>query len=136
MSVQLIDCAGCEKRISEEDVKKNRVVSLLDRMWHKNHIHCVFCKLPISDGRVFRSTIDDLKPACYVCHIQTAHPSCFGCTLPVTERALTAFGRLFHVDCFRCSSCNKPIPQKKGFYERDLQLYDDACYMLHIRDAP
>uniref|UniRef100_A0A2Q4S622 LIM zinc-binding domain-containing protein n=1 Tax=Caenorhabditis japonica TaxID=281687 RepID=A0A2Q4S622_CAEJA len=134
--VELLNCGGCRRHISEEDVKKNRVVRLFDRMWHQDHIQCVYCKLHISDGRIFRSTLDALQPACYVCHIQTTHPSCVDCSLPVIERGVTAFGRLFHVDCFRCAHCNKTIPQRRGFYEHDLLLYDDVCYMLHVNNVP
>ncbi|CAL2030278.1 unnamed protein product [Caenorhabditis brenneri] len=135
-SIELINCGGCKKRILEEEVKKDQIVSMFNRLWHKEHIECVYCKLQIPDGRYFRSTVDPLKPSCYACHIQTTHPACVGCSLPVIERGLIAFDRLFHADCFRCAICNKTIPQRKGFYERDLMLYDDVCYMMYIKDAP
>ncbi|CAA96598.1 LIM zinc-binding domain-containing protein [Caenorhabditis elegans] len=135
MTIEFINCAGCKAKIAEEDVEKNKVVFFLNRMWHRDHIQCIFCKLQISDNRYFRSSIDPMKPSCYACHIQTNHPSCTGCSLPVIERGLVAFNRLFHIDCFRCAICNKTIPQRKGFYERDMMFYDDVCYMLHIKDV-
>uniref|UniRef100_A0A1I7UKI0 LIM zinc-binding domain-containing protein n=2 Tax=Caenorhabditis tropicalis TaxID=1561998 RepID=A0A1I7UKI0_9PELO len=132
--LEMLNCGGCKKRILQKEVKANLVVLLFNRFWHKDHIKCVYCKLPISDGRILRSKVDSSKPACYACHIQTTHPACVVCYLPVIERGLVAFDRLFHIDCFRCAICNKTIPQRTGFYERDLMLYDPSCYMLYIKD--
>ncbi|EFO89055.1 hypothetical protein GCK72_000062 [Caenorhabditis remanei] len=136
MVVELMNCGGCKERFFREDVVRGEVISLLNRMWHKEHIQCVFCKLTITDERYFRSNVDPMKPACYACHIQTTHPACVGCSLPIIERGLVAFDRLFHIDCFRCAICHKTIPQRRGFYERDLMLYDESCYMMYIKDLP
>ncbi|CAB3410531.1 unnamed protein product [Caenorhabditis bovis] len=102
-------CGGCAKPIANEDISKKKVVWLLNRLWHFEHLKCIFCKANLKANRVFQSNVDRFEPCCFDCHMQTRHPACAECCEPLFESGYRAVGRYFHRKCFKCVACSKPV---------------------------
>lgn len=51
---------------------------------------------------------------------------CDHCRQPLTDDGCTAFGKVFHKECFRCTGCKKKLDGK--FFSKDEKAYCAACY--------
>ncbi|MCS7037966.1 MAG: hypothetical protein NZP34_00005, partial [Caldilineales bacterium] len=60
-------------------------------------------------------------------------PTCYGCSRPITGAYVTALGRAWHPECFRCAGCGRPIGEN-SFYTHEGRPYHAACY--HERFSP
>lgn len=52
--------------------------------------------------------------------------NCDACILPLTEDGCTAFGKVFHKECFRCKGCTKKLDGK--FFTKDDSPFCSKCY--------
>ncbi|XP_044753539.1 leupaxin-like isoform X2 [Coccinella septempunctata] len=73
-------CAGCRKPIT-----KNYVFAL-GKKWHKNGL-----------------------PYCRNDFLELFHHRCSKCNEHILTEAVEAFNKFWHVNCFTCTTCQKPI---------------------------
>ena len=52
--------------------------------------------------------------------------SCDHCKRELTEDGCTAFGKVFHKECFRCHGCKKKLDGK--FFSKDENAYCAKCH--------
>jgi len=52
--------------------------------------------------------------------------SCDHCSRELTDDGCTAFGKVFHKECFRCHGCKKKLDGK--FFSKDEKAFCGACY--------
>ena len=52
--------------------------------------------------------------------------SCDHCKRELTEDGCTAFGKVFHKECFRCHGCKKKLDGK--FFSKDEKAYCANCH--------
>jgi hypothetical protein len=72
-------------------------------------------------------------PYCGPCHVSQHKPRCKGCKRPIVEEdVLTALRAKWHVGCFCCERCTKPI-DSDNFFVRDNCAYDEECYKIKLR---
>ena len=56
---------------------------------------------------------------------------CGMCMKPVTVEGCTAFGKVYHKECFKCGNCRRRIDGK--FFQRNDKPYCEKCYAVsHI----
>ena len=51
---------------------------------------------------------------------------CDHCKRDLTEEGCTAFGKVFHKECFRCHGCKKKLDGK--FHSKDENAYCTKCF--------
>ena len=54
--------------------------------------------------------------------------SCDHCSRELTEDGCTAFGKVFHKECFRCHGCKKRLDGK--FFSKDDNAYCAKCFKV------
>ena len=54
--------------------------------------------------------------------------SCDHCGRELTEDGCTAFGKVFHKECFRCHGCKKRLDGK--FFSKDEHAYCAKCHKV------
>ncbi|CAD6190948.1 unnamed protein product [Caenorhabditis auriculariae] len=124
---ETVSCDDCSAFITRKQVTTGSVVMVLGRLYHLEHLKCVFCKIPLRGNLCFPSLADATKPACYDCNMNTRHAPCHECNEPLKEFGLSALGRLWHRKCFRCASCHKIIPNG-DYFAHDGHPFDEDCY--------
>ncbi|KAI6243727.1 hypothetical protein M3Y99_00036100 [Aphelenchoides fujianensis] len=127
----IVRCASCREVIERTDALKDNVIFSLNRFWHKDHFSCINCEAPIGTRKLeFRADRNEPnRPICLDCHMDAHHPPCASCKKPLTERALQAFGQLFHKGCFLCARCRSPLPDGE-YYVHNNKPFDCDCYFL------
>lgn len=58
--------------------------------------------------------------------VQKPSKSCDHCKRELTEDGCTAFGKVFHKECFRCHGCKKKLDGK--FFSKDEKAYCANCH--------
>ena len=71
--------------------------------------------------------ISNQKP---FCQFHTISGVCGICRKPVGMEGCTAFGKVYHKECFKCCGCKKRIDGK--FFERNGKPYCEKCYSVRI----
>ena len=72
----------------------------MDLSWHPEHFQCYGCLVQFSGSMTYREK--DGQPYCDHCYTDTVLPKCGGCKEPITDRALKALDKQWHVKCFVC----------------------------------
>jgi len=54
------------------------------------------------------------------------NPPCYGCNASITGKYFTAFGKYYHENCFKCTSCSRLL--NGSFYEGNGNAYCEADY--------
>ena len=54
--------------------------------------------------------------------------TCDHCSRELTEDGCTAFGKVFHKECFRCHGCKKRLDGK--FFSKDDNAYCAKCHKV------
>lgn len=129
-----------------------------ERCYHDMHFFCANCGDPFLDPKLasnaaghdpLAETIEDEDgkvrfggrefvvhrgyPYCEKCHVSLHKPRCKGCRQPILdEDYLTALRAKWHVGCFCCESCKKPIDDD-NFFVRNNLAYDEHCYKVMLR---
>ncbi|KAI6210664.1 hypothetical protein M3Y96_00351800 [Aphelenchoides besseyi] len=126
-----VRCASCRLVIERKEALKGNVIFTLDRFWHRDHFTCQRCYQPLGYKKAeFRADTNAKNvPICLDCYMEANHPPCVVCKKPLTERALSAFGSLYHKNCFTCTRCNSPFVDGE-YYLFKGKPYDVDCYHL------
>ncbi|KAI6226941.1 hypothetical protein M3Y95_00674400 [Aphelenchoides besseyi] len=126
-----VRCASCRLVIERKEALKGNVIYTLDRFWHRDHFTCQRCHQPIGYKKAeFRPDTNAKNvPICLDCYMEANHPPCVVCKKPLTERALAAFGSLYHKNCFTCTRCSSPFFDGE-YYLFKGKPYDVDCYHL------
>lgn len=129
-----------------------------ERCYHDTHFFCANCGDPFLDPKLASNaaghdplgdTIEDENgtvryggrefvvhkgyPYCEHCHVSLHKPRCKGCRQPIIdEEYLTALRAKWHVGCFCCDACKRPI-EDDNFFVRDNVAYDEQCYKVKLR---
>ncbi|EYC28186.1 hypothetical protein Y032_0008g380 [Ancylostoma ceylanicum] len=89
---------------------------VLGRVWHVRHLACKMCKATLTVTGCRASPLDASTPICIDCYMETQHPSCYTCHLPLRETCVTAMRKKYHHECFRCCRCRGAMPSLSLFY--------------------
>ncbi|XP_055390056.1 transforming growth factor beta-1-induced transcript 1 protein isoform X2 [Condylostylus longicornis] len=94
-------CYACKQPIRE------KIIKALGHTWHEDHFVCNgICEKPLSGSTFYER---DGKAYCKDDFEQMFAEKCFGCTKPITDKAVIALDAKWHKDCFKCKKCDKAI---------------------------
>ncbi|CAF1031890.1 unnamed protein product [Adineta ricciae] len=115
-------CAKCQMLI----LIGAKIAKYEGKFWHKDCFQCYSCQTKLTKFEIG----DDKQVYCHTCHTEKYGPKCVVCCKAIVKslRYVEAGGRLFHEDCFRCSSklCTKKL--ENGFIPKDNQFFCPECY--------
>ncbi|KAF0291278.1 Four and a half LIM domains protein 2 [Amphibalanus amphitrite] len=96
-------CAACDELIFSGEF-----VCALGLAWHREHLACDRCAVPL-DSRRFALRLG--APLCLECYRAAGAPVCLGCdqSIELDSRQLSYGGRHWHSDCFTCRACGTPL---------------------------
>ena len=94
-------CKGCRKKCSGEVLRVN------DVYFHNQCFRCKGCEQNLSQGGFFTRDKDYFCAPCYQANFGT---KCSKCGQYVEGEVVTALGKTYHQNCFRCAGCQKPFP--------------------------
>ncbi|XP_070532294.1 LIM/homeobox protein Lhx9-like isoform X2 [Ptychodera flava] len=126
-------CAGCEGRILDR-----YYLLAVDKQWHMQCLKCCECKLRLDseltcfakDGNIYckedyyrRFSVK----RCARCHLG----------ISASEMVMRARDLVYHVSCFTCATCNKPLTSGDHFGMKDAMVYCRCHYetLLHTEHA-
>jgi len=112
-------CAKCQDFITSDCIRA------MDQSWHPEHFVCFGCLAQFTASMSYRER--EGKPYCDHCYTDTVLPKCGGCGEPITDRALRAFDKQWHIKCFVCSECKKTFEGSQNFYSIDNQPVCGPC---------
>ncbi|KJH51006.1 LIM domain protein [Dictyocaulus viviparus] len=111
-------CKGCSKPIA------SNFITALGTQWHPECFVCQMCGTSFAGGSFFDG---GGEPLCEI-HYHERHGSlCHQCRAPISGRCVTAIGRKFHPEHFRCSHCSRQLT-KGTFKEVDRRPLCNKCY--------
>jgi len=94
-------CTACEKQI------EGQAINAMDKSWCASCFNCAKCQKPIAAGAAGGEfKIQDGQPICEACREVVF---CAACGKEIEEHALTAMDKNWHLECFKCSKCDKAI---------------------------
>lgn len=94
-------CKGCHKKCSGEVLRVN------DVYFHSHCFVCKGCSTSLSQGGFFTKDKDYYCASCYQSNFGT---KCNKCNTFVEGEVVTALGKTYHQNCFKCEGCKKPFP--------------------------
>ena len=94
-------CKGCHKKCSGEVLRVN------DLYFHNGCFNCKGCGISLSQGGFFSKDKDYYCATCYQANFGT---KCAKCNTFVEGEVVTALGKTYHQNCFKCAVCKKPFP--------------------------
>ncbi len=94
-------CKGCHKKCSGEVLRVN------DVYFHNGCFVCKGCGTSLSQGGFFTKDKDYYCASCYQANFGT---KCAKCNTFVEGEVVTALGKTYHQNCFKCAGCKKPFP--------------------------
>ena len=101
-------------------------------IWHRTCLVCTMCSADlVAAGSGFRCK--GAEPYCRACYEAKFCETCGGegCGKPV-EEGITALGKSWHRDCFKCSSCQAPLAgepfRQKENEKGERQPFCEPCY--------
>ncbi|XP_052463647.1 PDZ and LIM domain protein 5b isoform X2 [Carassius gibelio] len=96
----------------------------MGKSWHKEEFTCSHCRSSLADvgfveerGSVY----------CERCYEQFLAPACFKCQQKILGEVINALKQTWHVHCFLCTGCQKPI-RNNTFHLEDGQPYCETDY--------
>eukprot|EP00160_Parvularia_atlantis_P011434 Unigene2234_Nuclearia_a/m.6947 Unigene2234_Nuclearia_a/g.6947 ORF Unigene2234_Nuclearia_a/g.6947 Unigene2234_Nuclearia_a/m.6947 type:complete len:239 (-) Unigene2234_Nuclearia_a:107-823(-) len=105
-------CALCSNEIADE------YVMIGGSKYHSTCLKCKECGQELA-GREYTAVNDDMYCA--------THFDCHVCGKRLTSQIVAALNHRYHVECFACFSCHKPLIGQT-FYGRNDQAYCKSCY--------
>jgi len=112
-------CATCNSAIV------GSMMSARGKNYHPDHFTCGSCQRKL--GVKFYEM--DGLPTCENCYNGSSQrPRCEHCSEQITDKAVNALGKRWHVEHFMCAACSKPF-YGGNFYERDGKAYCETDYM-------
>lgn len=114
-------CAHCFKTISV-----GKSITFSEKQYHSDCFRCSQChKLLTDDTGLYKH---NEKPCCIDCHNEYFAPKCFSCRRPITETKYTTHkNESYHINCFKCTKCHRPIPTTESFYNDGLGFICLTC---------
>ena len=105
----VVNCAGCDRPINDQ-----YLYNVLDRAWHQSCIQCSDCKASLNDKCFSR----DGKLYCKDDFFRRYGPRCAGCHNGICPSDLVrrARDKVYHLNCFTCYICRKPIGTGEQLY--------------------
>ena len=94
-------CRGCRKKCSGEVLRVN------DVYFHNQCFRCKGCDTNLSQGGFFTKDKEYYCASCYQTNFGT---KCNKCGQYVEGEVVTALGKTYHQNCFRCAGCQNPFP--------------------------
>jgi LIM domain len=117
----LTTCFACHKPIHDD-----KVSFAFGRVFHERHLRCNICKERIRGNHVEYNG----KVFCKDDYTRVLTQPCSKCNLYIHDEAVHAIGGVYHKNCFGCTTCSRPFPDKK-FY-----LVDNLPFCLkHYHQA-
>ncbi|XP_049632623.1 LIM homeobox transcription factor 1-alpha [Suncus etruscus] len=114
-------CEGCERVISDRFLLR-----LNDSFWHEQCVQCASCKEPLETTCFYR----DKKVYCKYDYEKLFAVKCGGCLEAVAPRELVmrAQQSVYHLGCFCCCVCERPLRKGDEFVLKEGQLLCRADY--------
>jgi len=95
------------------------MMTAMGKVYHVDHFTCNNCQEPLGTRAFFEI---EGQPQCEKCYKQLSCPRCAHCDQPITDKAITAMGKKWHMDHFVCTTCSQPFPAGQ-YFERDGRPY-------------
>ncbi|ESN99752.1 hypothetical protein HELRODRAFT_83772, partial [Helobdella robusta] len=95
-------------------------VMALDKTWHLDHFTCDLCQKMLVDEEGFHEFNNNIY--CRLDGVNKIAPRCFTCQQPIMDNFLSAMNKQWHIHCFVCLDCKRPI-SAESVYEHDGQPY-------------
>eukprot|EP00033_Pygsuia_biforma_P003432 GCRY01003761.1.p1 GENE.GCRY01003761.1~~GCRY01003761.1.p1 ORF type:complete len:409 (-),score=112.73 GCRY01003761.1:288-1514(-) len=115
-------CASCKELIV------GQFITALGKTWHPNHFKCEICG-KLLGAEVFYEL--NGRPYCEADYQASFCEKCALCGDLVTEHCVNAMGKMWHLECFRCTECGKVFPDG-AFMEKDGEPFCNACFNLQF----
>lgn len=90
--------------------------------WHKDCFHCVECQGSLVGLKYF---LEKKQLYCEDCHTEKFAKTCAGCNQKIKGVCMTAIGKPWHPDCFKCDECGTGL--KGGKYQTDANTGQVFC---------
>ncbi|KAF4092493.1 hypothetical protein AMELA_G00021640 [Ameiurus melas] len=111
-------CAACNKII------RGRYVVALGRSWHPEEFTCCQCGDVLDEGGFFE---EKGSVYCTKCYDNRYAPNCAKCKKKIAGEIMHALKMTYHVQCFMCAACKRPI-RNQAFYMEDGEPYCERDY--------
>ncbi|XP_053544506.1 PDZ and LIM domain protein 7 isoform X5 [Ictalurus punctatus] len=111
-------CAACNKII------RGRYVVALGRSWHPEEFTCCQCREVLDEGGFFE---EKGSVYCTKCYDNRYAPNCAKCKKKIAGEIMHALKMTYHVQCFMCAACKRPI-RNQAFYMEDGEPYCERDY--------
>ncbi|XP_060757150.1 PDZ and LIM domain protein 7 isoform X1 [Neoarius graeffei] len=111
-------CAACNKII------RGRYVVALGRSWHPEEFTCCQCRGLLDEGGFFE---EKGSVYCTKCYDNRYAPNCAKCKKIITGEIMHALKMTYHVQCFVCAACKRPI-RNQAFYMEEGEPYCERDY--------
>ncbi|KAK2829081.1 hypothetical protein Q7C36_017071 [Tachysurus vachellii] len=111
-------CAACNKII------RGRYVVALGRSWHPEEFTCCQCRDVLDEGGFFE---EKGSVYCTKCYDNRYAPNCAKCKKKIAGEIMHALKMTYHVQCFVCAACKRPI-RNQAFYMEDGEPYCEIDY--------
>ncbi|KAL3267936.1 hypothetical protein HHI36_007073 [Cryptolaemus montrouzieri] len=111
-------CAGCKRPLDKKYIKA------LGKVWHLEHFKCAKCSKTLSTQTFFER---NGLAYCKNDYLNLFCHKCSKCDEYITQEIVKAIGKFWHVSCFTCTTCNKPI-QPPYFFEKEGKPYCNDDY--------
>lgn len=118
-------CKGCHKKCSGEVLRVN------DLYFHNGCFNCKGCAHSLSQGGFFTKDKDYYCAACYQANFGT---KCAKCNTFVEGEVVTALGKTYHQNCFKCAGCKKPFPTGERVTFTGKSCLCQACANMQSSD--
>ncbi|XP_054978199.1 LIM homeobox transcription factor 1-alpha [Sorex araneus] len=108
-------CQGCERVISDRFLLR-----LNDSFWHEQCVQCASCKEPLQTTCFYR----DKKVYCKYDYEKLFAVKCGGCleAIAPSEFVMRAQKSVYHLGCFCCCVCERPLRKGDEFVLKEGQL--------------
>ncbi|XP_051533181.1 LIM/homeobox protein Lhx5 [Myxocyprinus asiaticus] len=108
----MVHCAGCERPILDRFL-----LNVLDRAWHAKCVQCCECNCNLTEKCFSR----DGKLYCKIDFFRRFGTKCAGCLQGISPSDLVrrARSKVFHLNCFTCTVCNKQLSTGEELYVID-----------------
>uniref|UniRef100_A0A915IC28 LIM zinc-binding domain-containing protein n=1 Tax=Romanomermis culicivorax TaxID=13658 RepID=A0A915IC28_ROMCU len=105
----MIICAACNQPIFERYLSQ-----VLDKAWHNSCVKCSICNILLKDKCFTR----DGRLFCRDDFMRIFGQKCTGCnqTIAANDLIRKARGKIFHINCFCCTYCQKRMDTGEELY--------------------
>lgn len=104
-------CFNCRTVVEENDYLKFK-----GEVFHAFHFNCKTCGIELNS--VAREKDKELY--CLRCYDKLGIPICAACRTPVEEKVVHALGKMWHIEHFVCSQCEKPFFGNRHYEDKGM----------------